>query len=378
MNKCRYSKSLRYKVQLLLKEKHKQLFDSTLKEFITNLKEYSFDRDHWWIILIIVILVFVFGTLFGSMNLDFLNLINLDLKTAQTLVDQRAANIAAIASITLVVVGFMLNNIAVKESITYNLLFKYSRLYPIIFLTLSTIGCFFVLSSIRDELNSSYFKNAVLAGTYLSVFILFLIGFLFKKIIEFTNEKEIRRMLHQELENECKRNLKLILMYKYSKDIFQKEMTDRGLTEYVWYGSIDYANFNIDETESANQGNKRINKEMYLYDVNLRRLRKFIIRKQSDKIPINFRSLTLGKRIIKEDREKFILKKDVTFSSKDKFRLKQSFVTRKVKDTKKDNGSLRNYFDIKLEDLVNKSDYKNVDALLNSYFTIYELQINNQ
>ncbi|MFW5983468.1 MAG: hypothetical protein ACOCQ4_03120, partial [bacterium] len=194
---------LKYKTTSVIRKNHQDLFLSFWRASIINFKEYAFDRNRWWFILILVIIVFAVG---GIINVDFLNFIELTEPTAQILVDQRTGNIAAITAITLVVVGFLINNLAVKESFAYRLLFKHSYLYPVIYLTLSTIGCFFIVSTLRDELPSIRFINSVLAGTYLALIVLILIGFLFKRIIDFTNDRIIRRLLHNELIEEGIRN----------------------------------------------------------------------------------------------------------------------------------------------------------------------------
>lgn len=112
---------LRYTVKSMIKERHADLFQSFWATNLKKIKDYVFDRNRWWLILITVSIVFTAG---GIINIDFLNILDINEATANILVDQRTGNIAAITAITLVVVGFLINNLAVKESFAYRLLFK--------------------------------------------------------------------------------------------------------------------------------------------------------------------------------------------------------------------------------------------------------------
>lgn len=52
---------------------------------------------------------------------------------------------------------------------TFSLLFGRSLLYLTIYLTLSTISCFILLSTFRNSFSEFYFIRMVLAGTYLAL-----------------------------------------------------------------------------------------------------------------------------------------------------------------------------------------------------------------
>jgi len=374
MNIHRKNRSLRYRTKQLIRDKHSDLFKSKFEEYILNLQEYSFDRKRWWFILLLVTIVFCISLIINSFG--FLNFISMESSTAKILVDQRTGNIASITSITLVVVGFLINNLAVKESYAYSLLFKHSYLYPIVYLILSTIGCLFIVSSLRDELDNFQFNNAVLAGTYLSIIILFFIGFLFKKIIDFTDEKKIRGLLHKELMIESIRSLKQTLLKKYSNELYINEMVKENVKEYDWTGSIDYANFNAEMIEIPEQNVSVKYIEKYLFDVNLKSLKKFILKKQNNNEQVSYRDLSLGEIITYNDR--YILEKDKAFTNKEKSVLKKCLKLKKNKQPLKENNTMRKYFDNKLEDLSNKSDYRNLEDLLSSYYELYKLQIDNQ
>jgi hypothetical protein len=110
-------------------------------------------------------------------------------------------------SVTFAIIGFLIANLAIKESFTYNLLFKKSGFFSVAFIALSLIACFIALSTLGDWLPIDYQSGALLAGTYLIFIVIFLIGYLFTKLIRFTNQKYILNLVQRELLSESKRNL---------------------------------------------------------------------------------------------------------------------------------------------------------------------------
>ncbi|MGH1516562.1 hypothetical protein [Chryseobacterium sp. JK1] len=214
------------KVRKKVKQEHEDLHDRFLIVCKHVLINFLSDRNSYFFIPIIVI-----GLFCAPLVLDFevLKVFDFNIETVKVLVDQRTTNIATIISISLVVVGFLINNLAVKSPTTYKLLFKKSLLYFTIYLTLSTIFFFIILSTLRDSFAEVIYIKLVLAGTYISLFILILIGMLFRQIIYFTNEKEISNMLFKELMKEGKVRMKIILMKKYSPELYQSFMEERGI-----------------------------------------------------------------------------------------------------------------------------------------------------
>jgi hypothetical protein len=357
-----------------MRKNHPDLFPPLWITIISNFKEYAFDRNRWWLILCTVISVFIIGAI---INVEFFHLIDIDGPTAKILVDQRVGNIAAITAITLVVVGFLINNLAVKESFAYRLLFKHSYLYPVIYFTLSTIGCFFVVSTLRDELQSQRFINTVLAGTYLVLIVLFLIGFLFKKIIEFSNDRTIRWLLHNELILEATRNLKIILIKKYSSEIYKQTVIEKGAKEYNWAEALDLAKSEVEFKElSEDDINAMKKKEKRIYDVNLSGLKKFISKKQKKSGQIYYQDLAIEKSATEYDN--YLWQKDNPNTEKDKSKLRKLLVLKNPRDHENDKESVRKYFDQKLEALSSNSEHRNLEDLLDSYYAIYQLQMKHQ
>lgn len=367
---------LRHRVKSHIREKHKDLFDPLHKNLLNRFANYISDKEQWWVVLLFVVIFFTFSSLFSGIN--FLNFINLKDKTSRILVDQRTTNIATIISITLVVVGFLINNLAVKSSLTYKLLFKKSYLYPTIYLTLSTIGCFIVVSTLRDtQIPFFDFSRAVLAGTYLVFIILFLIGFLFRTIIQFTNDKVISGMLHKQFMNEAKDNMKGILLRKYSTEQFTSIVQKAGAKEYDFAEAWSLADKNIEVTEvSLDEINKSKLKNKVIQDIHINRISSFISHKKKKAETVYYRKLSLD--IISTETNDFVWEKGKQNSKWSKFILSSCLSLKPVPKREKETDTYRKYFDKKLEELSEESKYKNLETVLESYIELYTFQMQNQ
>jgi len=294
--------------------------------------------------------------------------------TAKIIVDQRAANIATIISITLVVVGFLINNLAVKEGFAYQLLFRHSYLYPIIYFTLCTIGCFFIISMLREDIDTYNFIRLVNIGTYLAIIILFLIGFLFKTIIQFTNDKTIWKLLHHELIEESTEKLKRILLSRYCRDEFNFQIQEVGgkLVDNTYpFRNLSalFANDELTESEKS----KIKSGERFVYDLNINRLKRIIQKKDNTIGAINCLALTIEELIPKETT--IIWQEGSSNSKKEKAAIKNSVYLKKPTNSQLEKDPVRKYFDQKLEILAATNDYRNLKDLLESYIEIYKLQI---
>jgi hypothetical protein len=365
---------LRQKVTSTLRNEHRELYGNSLKEKYLSFIKFSFDKKRWWLITLIVIFFFCLPLI---IQIDLLNFINISFDTAKIIVDQRAANIATIISITLVVVGFLINNLAVKEGFVYQILFRHSYLYPIIYFTLSTIGCFFIISMLREEIGSFYFIRLVNIGTYFAIIILFLIGFLFKTIIQFTNDKTIWKLLHHELMEESTAKLKRILLNKYSKIEFNKQIQQTGvkLIENTYPFQNLGALFSKEVLTDEKIKESKL-KERYVFDINIEMLRKTIQEKDTTKGVVNCLSLSI-EELIQKDAD-IIWQEGISNIKKEKSLLKKSCHLKKLTDSYIEKDQVRKYFDQKLELLSSISDHRNLKDLLDSYIEIYQLQMKHQ
>lgn len=360
-------KSLRKEILNTLKVDHPELVVSPRERISRAILEYIRNKERWWIIVLLLLITFLLGAI---INLDAINFIVISEQTAKIIVDQRTANIAAIISITLVVVGFLLNNLAIKDPFAYQLLFKHSFLYPIIYFTLGTIACFVVISTCRDWLTPDVFKKMVIVGTYLMLIILVLIGLLFRTIISFANAKEIEKLFNDELIVESKGMLMNILVKNKSKEKIQKLMEQQGVELYDWKSSLGFGSKNIKFIESDRKGELSDSYEI-IYDIDLDRVKAFVkkIRKKGEVVYFE-----VGLNELKSNYESFIWNKDIEPTASDNAILKKAFKTKKV-SIYEDNGIFRKYFDQKLEDFVSENKHKSVENLLSSMLELYKMQM---
>lgn len=370
MNLLRRNKKwLRYQTIKLIKEKYKDIFEPNYKSKIRRFESFVTDGHQWWFIVLLVLILFLLSPF---INLEFLNFLELDYQTAIYIVDERTTNVAAIVSITLVVVGFILNNLAVKSPLVYGLLFKKSLLYPIIYLTLSVIGVLVIISTLRDTLTPYIFTRLVLTGTYFAVFILLLIGMLFRKVLLFSNEKEIEKMLCDELIIEAKNALKQNLIYKYSGDILQSNMIENGAKEYNWiYDALESPIQTVND-ENISEENQR---EKLLYDVNLNSLSKFVKAKYSRE-DVLYEPLILDEMI--SNFNNFIWTQNSVNTKKEKKTLRKSLILKTYPENKRENNAMSKFYTEKLEHLSEQDDYRSMKQVLESYLNLYELQMQSQ
>lgn len=360
-------KSLRKEILNKLKIDHQELVISPRDKFLRSILEYIRSKERWWIIVLLLLITFLLGAI---INFEAINFIIISEQTAKIIVDQRTANIAAIISITLVVVGFLLNNLAIKDPFAYQLLFKHSFLYPIIYFTLGTIACFVVISTCRDWLNPDLFKKMVVVGTYLMLIILVLIGLLFRTIISFANAKEIEKLFHDELILESKGMLVDIMVKNKSKEIIQKLMEEQGVERYDWKGSLDFGAKKINFTKRDRKNESSDSYEI-IYDIDLDKVTTFVKKIKEKGEAVYFE---VGLNEIKNNHDNFIWNKDLEPTAADSATLKKAFKTKEI-SIYADNAVFRKYFDQKLEDLVSEGRHKSVENLLSSVLELYKMQM---
>lgn len=360
---------LNYLAKKETKSNHPNLYDSTLTKITDKFSDLFSHKNSWFTVFLLVFLFFC-----SSMFIDIntINIVNLDIATVKLLVDQRTTNITGIISISLVVVGFLITNLAIKNPTTFALLFKKSLLYLTIYLTLSTIICFIILSTYRETLAEFYFTRMVLAGTYLSLIIIILIGVLFRKIILFSNENELNKLLEKELIKVAKEELKLSLVKANSFKIYKRKIETLGLkyadnTILIDFNRLLYHN---PKTEY-----KVKNKSKYLIDVNLLLLKWLI---QSSKIKIeSYSGVTLFKQNNIELNTIFKLKENERLSWVHRILL--PFLTFRTSNKE------LSYTNIYLDDIkrkvlqsVKNNNSTELDKSLNTLLELYKLQIETE
>lgn len=364
---------LSYRAEKLIQNKHPDLYNTIWDDLILKFENNFCGRKNWPSVVLVVLIFFAVSG-FNPECLSFLNCLDFDATLAKSIIDQRTTNIAAITSISLVVVGFLLTNLALKSPLTIKILFKESYLYLTVYLVFSTIICLILLSTFRDTLDPFVFTRTVLAGTYLCILILILIGYLFSNIIRFTDEKHISGLLKKQLLNEGKEQLKLLFLKKYSAEIYS-DFASKKCTIYVFELSLTNffsGNFTVSKAVARDQENYRI-----LKDINLMFLSVFMfIKKLNKKNTLNFKPLKIN--------ESFDYNEDMIWTNSkannrfEKWFLKNSMIVSKDFEIKTENSTYRNEFDKMIIELAEENKYRKLEGTLDAYLDLYKLQILNQ
>lgn len=253
--------SIRKVADKVLKEKNPNLFEKRWDKVIHTISDYR----KWYIVVLPVLLLF-FGLQF--INIPFLNFIHIDGDSVKSMIDNRTANIVTMISVTFAIIGFLIANLAIKESFTYNLLFKKSTFFPVSFVALTLIAAFIILSTLKDTFSADYQIRTLLVGTYLILIVVFLIGYLFTKLVIFTNQKDLLKLVRKELITESKQKLLLI----GRKIISANKIAELGFSQYsmAYYSPKSKGNFQISKDHTTIIGIKfrKLKKLVKQIDIN--------------------------------------------------------------------------------------------------------------
>lgn len=359
---------LKHRVNKIIRDKHTTLIDSP-REIIRDWCNFNFfDRKRWWVIALFVGLI-----LFGSLFFHFFEYINIDLASSKTIIDQRITNLAAIIAMSIAVVGFLISNLAVKEAFAYEMLFTKSKLYPIIYFTLSLIGYLIIISTLRDYITSEFiYSRLVVTGTYLALAVLFLIGYLFRIIIRYTNSRKIHELLEKQLLHEGRGYLKQELIKHYSQVEYNR------FIRLIKVSLFDVSmHINLDELVITDKVGKpsediKITQNKIIDDIDLYGLAVFVNFKKQTSNEIISRRIKLDDEYVDND---FIWSKGIINSSTEQKILGNLVRLKRKKDNLQIDTQVRKYFADKLEEFSNKSEYKNLDSILQSYIKLYEFQM---
>lgn len=352
---------LRYTVEKEIQDNHSELCVGKFKKNVKEFKKWISKKSSWWLILGIVVLVLLLSQLVSY--IPILRLIDFENDTTSNLIELRISNIATITSITLVVVGFLINNLALKSPITFKLLFEKLYLYPTIYIILSSIGAFVMLSTLKDSQNLfNNYNNAVLASTYIMIAVLFVIGYLFKTIINFADDKAIFNLLRKELFEEAKENLKISLLESYSRAKYITTVEEAGAERFAFPEHFGLP---------TGDGNSQDSREKYLHDINLKRLKKYIVRKcDNGRVKLHYQIVSLGSSIKSNDA--FVWEDNANNEHDDTRKLHKCLHLKK--SIKNKESTYKNYFMSELKDNVSKSNSLKVESILNSIFELYEME----
>lgn len=347
---------LRFQIIESMKEEYPDLMKRQ-RNLLTRFTHFCKARNQWWLVLIIV-----FGGIYVSSRINYkmFNTITLDYKTATQLVDQRSSNLATIISISLVVVGFIINNLAIKEPVVYKLLFRRTPLYLIVYLTLSTIAAFVITSTLRDTLNQDLFSRYVLAATYFVLLILIFIGILFRTIITITDPKKLNEMLQEEILFESNKRLRRFLVWKLAQQRIRAFMSHHNVSDRSFLSTVGIPNnLAIDNTIEQRE----------LSDIHFTRL-EALLQEDLNGLFLTNTLLSLG-NLIRQPNE-LLWNNNSINPSQDRISVGRCI---KLKKASTAVDEFRGHFDSKFEDLVNTGKQNELGILMDTYLDLYEMEM---
>lgn len=317
----------------------------------------------------------------------FLQIIPLPFDSAKTIIDQRITNLAAIFSITLVVIGWLITNLTVKESLSYRLLFKSTYLYPIFYFIITLISCL-ILSSLLRNVNSIGLGDIVIAGTYLIIIALAAITFLFVRLIEVVGKSFFFDNLEKEVLFEVRTNSLKIIAEKVSgkkySEVFEELGYIRGIpftADLKKHSGIALISGKKDKSSSGVKPNNEpvsilmLQKDSYkISDINLSRISATLkeIKIESDNyyLPLSMNSkLNPGFSPIYFNQLSQI-------SEESKVKIKKSYKLRynTKDDFQPDNKTFQDYLNEQFLSSVKDGKTANIERTLAIYEKIYELE----
>lgn len=199
----------------------------TLKQTPFYLQEFNYfakSGKSWPLYLALIFLSFslcsysIHYLLYELINVNlysFLNL-NISINLAFDIIESSIGVIATIFSIAFVIVGFLISNLRAYKEDTYDMIYRNIKLFPTLYISLTTIGFLIIISLLRENFEPNTFVNMVVWGIVLIIIVLFMIGNLFSKVIEhikpqnvynyyFLEIKKIANKVHQKFKIEKNR-----------------------------------------------------------------------------------------------------------------------------------------------------------------------------
>lgn len=370
------SNSLRRDVSQFAKSTFPEIYQSSPSLFKKTVNLFNSRLRGLWVIPI-TISFFLLGQL---INPEFIQWMHISTETARTIVDQRITNLATVFSITLVVIGWLLTNLSVRESLSFQLLFKKTYLYPIFYFISTLTGCLLICSLLRHE-SFINLQNIVIAGTLLIVLALILITFLFVRFINVVDAGFFYDALGTEVINEVHTLAKIEILSRRSRTEYGEKCKSFNLNDGINFNTdlTGHTGINITPFNYGPQQNQDdvdfifgAKKKYAIIDMNLDKLAKafelLAIHKGS-----YYRPLQLGANIT-ENFCPYYIPKNITLPKKFASKIRKVFLLRTPEETKNFQNRHLNYFNERFKIDVKEGKKDNIEKGLAIYARIFDLE----
>ncbi|SMP00098.1 hypothetical protein SAMN06265348_1361 [Pedobacter westerhofensis] len=232
-----------------------------------------------------------------------------------------------------------------------------------------------IISTLRDSFTGEFeylYNRIVLAGTYLTLIILFFIGHLFRTIIKVINPSHINKSMRAELLKEAKRILLESLFRQYCLNEYHATMKALGIEFNSLNVAFDIA---VATSETDEQKDDPELKPRYVFDVNISKIKKEYSNKAKKAGKYYYSSLVIGKQT--NDYDNFIWDYGKRNTEKERSVLKSCVILTDKELENETPATYREYFDQKLEDYSQSGKHKEVQNILEMYLELYDLQMQN-
>lgn len=347
---------LKCQANIRVRNENSFLFENFYKICLNHL----FHFNHWYYIVLLTISSFFFLQI---IDIDFLNILEINDEGVKTLIESRTTNIVTLISVTFAVIGFLIANLAIKDSYIYNLIFKNSRFFSITYFVLTLIASFIVLSTLKDHLPIEYVKRIFIAGTYLILIGIFFIGYLFTRLILYTNDKYLNKIVRQDFYFESKKYLRETLRDDYMNGIVFKELRFGIYNNYY-------------QNRFASYTNDRLPANTIVKDIKIKKVKKIL-----EKNEISYNNVYINvnyedKFSINQNGFFFILNnnQDINYGEIIK-KLNKCIILEKANVDLLAIEAILDYINQKIIEHTSKNNHKQVSEFTDIYYEYYELQI---
>lgn len=325
---------------------------------------------------IVFVVLFLAALCFCSFNLfDFIGLSDFHLKKIKAdlviqLIDSRINNVITITSISLAVASVLLANIAQRSKETYDLLFKQTFLYPIVYYILTVIGLLLLISFFRAYLNDCVIVNLGMLMMTFIMLIIFCIGYLFSKIIQFTNPNYLHTVFSNILISDANQILYYEKLNKISAEILQNKLSK--------YGAIVKSSIN---SMHPQQIFIETNKSKIIVDVDIKKIEGCIktLHFNESKKEIDFNIFGLNDSIHPEFKRVFAcLSKKITQAGSLSIAVNNYIYTSKPQDKMIDFGSTRQSLFDKMKNSVDNNNIETLSQTLDNYNQLFDMYFKSQ
>jgi phosphatidylglycerophosphate synthase len=250
-----------------IKSANPEIYKSNINNQKNKFLSYLSMRSKWWITFLIVIAIFSLG--FIGCFIEKLD----DTEKLNKLINTRITNIVTIVSIAIIVIGLLINNTIRYEKHKFEIILKETYISLIITFFLSTISSMIILSIVSFFIESDKLIAFVLISHLMILTNIFLIGFLFVRIVSILQHSNFEKFYVNYLNEKYKIELFKVFYKSISKYLLKKSYSKvDSIGSYFGNLNFDSSNKKITAIDLKN------NKPVLLTDIKVKKLEEKLIK----------------------------------------------------------------------------------------------------